>query len=247
MRFNFLVCVLAFFLLGSFSYSANAQQSSKPLKAKLSITVTDYDNQQKPLIQTLLAVARDHHIPMGIERVVREAVEKPITVKLKKGTVASILNECMKQLPNYTWSIQNEIVQIWTGNENKQSSNLLNSIIPSFEITNRSLDHANFMLRGMLFNQINPPPKSGSGVAGSYIGNTALTEGKKITLKVRNASVRSILNQLVSLHGEAVWIARVEPERMSTLPSAGLWIIIPNSVNNPVGVLDLKTSPAIPK
>ncbi len=246
-RSNLWVCVLALFLLGSTFYSANAQSSSKSTKAKLATPITDYDNQQKPLIQTLLALARDHHLPMGIERVVREAIEKPITVKIKKGTLATILAECVKQLPTYTWSVQNETIQIWTGNENKQSSNLMNTKIPSFEISNGSLNDANFTLRSLLFNQVNAPPKSGSGVAGSYIGNTALTEGKRITLKVKNVSVRSILNQLVSLHGEAVWIIRVEPERMSTLPSAGLWIMIPNSITNPVGVLDLKTSPAIPK
>lgn len=79
-----------------------------------------------------------------------------------------------------------------------------------------------------------------SGIVGSHIGSFEL-EDKRLSLKIQNAAVREILNRLVALYGEVVWISRVPPEHLSRIPQAGLWQILPRSIQNPKDLLELES------
>jgi hypothetical protein len=231
-------CLLAFVWLLLYSTDLNAtnQSAEVSLNAKLQTVVKDFDNQNKSLIPTLLKLAADYHLPIGIERVVRQAVDEPITVRLDEGTLVTVLDLTLNQLPGYAWAAQDGVVVIYGLEELKDPSNFLNQTVASFDVKNETLDHANMRLRNMFFATQNP---TGS-YAGSYIGTPQL-EDRPISLSVRNATLRSTLNRLAAAHGEVAWIVRVTPERLShkPTPSAGLWQFLPRGIQDTRGIIDL--------
>lgn len=230
--------VFMFLLFASGMSNAVEQNPESKIRAKLKAPVRSFDNQNKPLIPTLLKIAADYHLPMGIEKVVKEAVEKPITVKLHQGTVAQLLDLAVAQLPGYSWASREGAIHIYGAEEMNQPSNLLNQILPYFTVKNETLDDANMKLRQMFFAAVE---NLGGAYVGSYIGTPGLGE-KRISLTMRNSTVRSILNRLAALHGEAVWISIVNPERLSQkpLPRAGLWRFLPRMFQDPTGLLDIR-------
>ena len=128
------LCLLAFVCLLLYSTGLNAtnQSAEVSLNAKLQTVVKDFDNQNKSLIPTLLKLAADYHLPIGIERVVRQAVDEPITVRLGEGTLVTVLDLTLNQLPGYAWTAQDGVVVIYGLEVLKDPSNFLNQIVASF-------------------------------------------------------------------------------------------------------------------
>lgn len=195
------------------------------LSSRLAQPIRDFDNHGEPLISTLLRLAADYHLPMGIERVTAEGIRKPIEVKLQQGTVRTLIDSCVQKINGYAWKIEEGVVFVYGVDEYLQPSNLFNYVLPSFEIVNRTIGRANSMLREKLILEKYKP----SGIAGSYIISPE-TENKTLNLNVHNIAIRQILNRLIALHGEVVWIARVPPDQLREAPSQGLWVMIPVSI-----------------
>ncbi|HTG17157.1 MAG TPA: hypothetical protein VK747_18040 [Blastocatellia bacterium] len=225
--------ILALLLFGSSAAKGTVHQRIAKVEDKLAIKVANFNNQDKPLIPTLLGIAADYQLPMGIERVVKEAAEQPITVKIEQGTVSNLLDRCIRQVPGYAWAIRDGAVHVYGVEELSQPSNLFNLVIPSFEVKNETLNQASNGLRMQL---IFAQEKTGAVVA-SFPGSLAL-EDKQLNVKAHNVTVRDILNRLVALHGEAVWIARIPPQKLSHIPQAGLWQLLPRSVQDPKNIFE---------
>lgn len=201
--------------------------------AELARQVTNYDNGGAPLIPTLLSIAESYDLPMGIEMVTKDALERPVTVKLEAGPLSRLLDSCVALLPGFSWAQRDGVVHVFGPRELTQPSNLFNLVVPSFEIREQTLDAADEKLGMVVLIEVERP----KGVVGSYLPSSEL-EDKRLTFAARNATVREILSALVRLHGKSVWIARVPPERLSKLPQAGLWKILPHSVHDPTALLE---------
>lgn len=200
------------------------QEHGRGASGNLIAQVSDFDNHDEPLIPTLLRIAAEYDLPMGIERVVKEGLERPVRVKLRRGTVADLLDLCIRQVPGYMWAVHGNVVHVYGDEEWRQPSNMLNLTLPSFEIHDETLGEADRRLRIKLLLQ---KGRLG-GIAGVH-GVTLELEQKRLRLKVQNATVRDILNHLTVLHGGVIWIARVSPERLSEIPQRGLWLFLPRS------------------
>lgn len=225
-----MVALVFLFVCGS---ASSGEYRRGELGDKLSAQVRDFDNQGQPLIQTLLGIAERYDLPMGIERVVRQGLAEPITVRLRKATVARLLDLCVRKLPGYSWAVRDGAVLIYGANELNQPSNLFNFVISSFEGQNETLNRANAGLQIKLYVE----KEKANGYVGSFPGSNEFDD-KGLSLNLHNATVRQILNRLVALHGRVSWIARVPPEGLSRIPQAGLWTFLPRSVRDPQGSLD---------
>jgi hypothetical protein len=212
----------------NFILGQSSSQEAALISKKLAVRVETFDNQEKPLIETLLKIADEFHLPMGIEKVENVTINRPIQVRLKNVTVKQILDACVGQAADYSWVIKDGVILISSRSLEAQASNLFNFVIPHFKADNISLNDANHKLSNSLYYQKVKPKSFG----GSQLGNLNL-EGKLVSLDVKNATVRHILNSLVALHGGSVWIARVAPEATDKLPSAGLWKILPHGSYRP--------------
>jgi hypothetical protein len=207
----------------NFILGQSPSQEAALISKKLAVRVETFDNEGKPLIETLLRIADEFHLPMGIEKVENVTINRPIQVRLKNVTVKQIFDACVGQATDYSWVIKDGVILISSPSLQVQASNLFNFIIPHFRADNISLNNANQGLRFALYYEKVKPKSFG----GSHLGNLSL-EDKLVNLDVKNATVRHILNCLVAQHGGSVWISRVAPEAIDTLPSAGLWQILPH-------------------
>jgi hypothetical protein len=216
--------ILILLLLGSGWASTRQHEQTDQLAAKLRTEVKTFDNHGEPLISTLLRIAADYRVPMGIERVVKEAIERPIKVKIEQGTLADLLDLCMRQSPGYAWAARDGVVHVYGVEDWKRPSNLFNLVISSFEAQNETIGSIDLKLYMALIREREGPV----GIAGVYSENPEL-ERKRLSIKVQRATVREILNRMVALHGDVVWIARVFPERLSRVPQGGLWLLLPMS------------------
>lgn len=226
-RLAFLILLVLLFCLPS---AGNAVECGcdRDIRARLAQEVSNYSNAGVPLIPTLLSVADAYNLPMGIEQVTQEALERPVEVKLEHGTLSRLLDLCVEQLPGYSWAMRDEVVNVFGPQELTQASNLFNLVVPSFGIHDQTLNDADEKLRMTAHIEVDHP----KGIVGSYLPSFPL-EGVRMTFAARNVTVREILNCLVRLHGKSVWIARVPPEGLSGLPQAGLWKLLPHSTHDP--------------
>jgi hypothetical protein len=213
----------------NFILGQSPSQEAALIGKKLAVRVETFDNQEKTLIETLLKVADEFHLPMGIEKVENVTINRPIQVRLKNVTVAQILDACIRQATNYSWAIRDDVILISSHSLEARASNLFNFVIPRFKAANISLDYANHDLSLSLYYQKVKP----ESYVESYLGDARL-DGKLVNLDVKNATIRYILNRLVAQHGGSVWIARIAPEATDKLPSTStIWQILPHGDYRP--------------
>jgi len=221
-----LLALLIFLSLSPTRSIAQPGRGYPELAAKLRAEVRDFDNHGEPLISTLMRIAAENQLPMGIERIVKDALEKPVHVQLSRGTVSALLDSCVRQFPGYAWTVRNGAVNVY-GEEHKWPANIFNEVIPLFEVQDQSAGMIQLQLARTLIVQALKP----KGIAGSF--RHPMTQDKKLlSFRERNATVRRILNRVVTLHGGAIWIARVPPKWLSNRPGDDSFEILPVSERN---------------
>jgi hypothetical protein len=226
--------VSALLLLFAGRQPQRAQATPRDVERKLAQHLVKFDNNGAPLIPTLLQLAAVYSLPMGIEKVTPKALNRPIRVRLRGGDVADVLTLAVRQVPDYAWAVEDGAIDIFGKRERSRSSNLLNFVLPSFEVHDQTLNATSNELRTTLVLEVLKPP----GVGGDYLGSPEL-ERKRISFALRKATVRQLLNTMVALDEGAVWVARVRPSCLGRLPEAGLWLVLPHAVQDPSDLVDL--------
>jgi hypothetical protein len=99
--------------------------------------------------------------------------------------------------------------------------NLLDRVLPDFEISKCPIGTASAALYFALYRNLHPEV---TGYAGEF--NPGNPDNVIGPLKVRNATVRHVLNLLANGSNKGAWIVRVPPGHLDQLPPDGLWTII---------------------
>jgi hypothetical protein len=233
-----LYCV-GFGILGVLAYpgAAKPDPASGPRAETqdiLSRRITNYDNGEKPLIPTLIDLAAQYKLPMGIEKVTPTALQKPVRCGLKAGSLADLLDACVRQLPDYHWAVHEGTVDIYGKEEWENRLNLFNYVVPNLEVKGGDLNLVNALLRmsvpdEAMFPPIKPFPAHG-GTFGDSPGVGSL-EPTHIDFLAHQQTVRTILNRVVALSkGQVIWIARVPPSALPYKPKQGLWLLFPPQI-----------------
>ena len=112
--------------------------------------------------------------------------------------------------------------------EPQSRRNLLNTRIPEFAIDKEvTLQDASLKLLGALYWALNP---HSAGIIGDYPGgNLKFRVGP---LRMGNATVRQILNRIVSQRRSGAWVVQQTPWNMDKDPSYGLWRVFEYDGNN---------------
>jgi len=123
------------------------------------------------------------------------------------------------KLPEYRVTFVEGIVDVYSLQARRDRHNLLNTVVPSFTVNRESLNGASTELANFLRAQTIP----GVGLIGDVLESP---DEPKITLELRNKSVREILCAIVAANGSAVWAAAAPPGKLSD-PKAQLWAVYP--------------------
>jgi hypothetical protein len=218
---KYFLCVLSIAALQvNLPRSLTAPQESPP-HTILSKPVASFKVDRVCLVDALLQLGQQEGVPLGIEYVSREALEKPISLQMNETTAGEVIRTLLAQDRGYTWQIHDGVLNIGHESVAKRKDNLLDHVLPEFSVTRCAISDANNLLRMDLDRELHPQIQ---GFAGHYSpGDPQNVVGP---FKLRNPPVWKVLNLLVSANKKAAWIVQVPPGHLDTLPSYGLWTIV---------------------
>ncbi len=175
---------------------------------------------QRNLIDALLSFGGQEHIPIGIEYIDKAAFQQSISVEFRERNVKEILDAITHPV-GYRWFINGSVIMVTHDGALVGKSNLLNTRIPQFRIGETRMHEASLALSLHLYFVLNP---NSGGIAGdSPGGNLAFRVGP---FDLKNATVRYILNQIVSQHSNGAWIGQQPPWTMGKDLGYGLWKVL---------------------
>jgi hypothetical protein len=181
------------------------------------------------LTETLLKFSHQQHLPIAIEYVDRASMDQPIDVRLQHKTVRQALESILHDGHEYSWRLQNGIVEIRNRRGSKRAADQLNKVIPVFEISQgATVKFASAMLWWNLQIALDPNLKE-KGFLVDIMGASSTV--KPTTL--HNRTVREILSYIV-LNSQAIgWIVAGPPECLGFTPYCGLWYTIEGEPSEP--------------
>lgn len=173
------------------------------------------------VLDSLLKLGREHHIPMGIEYVDRELVERQITVSLNRTTVSKAMDSILQHAQGYHWRAEDGVIIITNKGTPRGPQNLLDRVLPNFVIPQVTIGEASHVLWMTLHADVHPGTK---GWVGSY--SPGISRQRVGPLNLQKVTTRQVLNKLVAAHGDSAWAVKVPPEYLGRMPSSGLWVIV---------------------
>lgn len=207
------VCILL--CLSASEAVAQAHPSATELRRH---QVASFDIQDLNMIDALLHLGQEQQVPIGIEYIDAAAFRRRITLHARNSTVGSLLDN-ITHGQGYGWSVQDGVVMVTHDGEPRGHKNLLDIRIPEFAIDKEiTLQAASLKLLGALYWAVNP---HSTGIVGDYpSGNPNF---RVAPLRMRNVTVRQILNRIVSQRGNGAWVVQQPPWNMDKDPPYGLW------------------------
>ena len=207
---RFLVCLSA-----SVATVAQARPSVSELRRR---AVASFEVREANMIDALVQLGQQQQVPIGIEYVDAAAFRSRITLHARNSTMGGLL-DTITHGQGYRWFTQGGVVVVTHDGEPPGRKNLLNTRISEFTIDKEvTLQAASLKLLGALYLALNP---HSTGIMGDYpSGNPKFGVGP---LRMGDATVRQILNRIVSQRRNGAWVVQQPPWNMDKDPSYGLW------------------------
>ena len=180
----------------------------------LGVKVAAYDVRDVSIIEALRQLKQsvgDKEIILTLEVApFEEKVEENISLAISDGTVREVLEQIIRLDPRYAYSVfQGELIHVFPIRAKDDPNDLLNTKVKEFNISgvayDRLLQYPDHYIPE-LGAEILRRSKAG-GVAGAMMSSTGVPS---VSLEVRNATVRNILNE-ISLRAARTTKARVTP------------------------------------
>ena len=142
-----LVCVLT--LCG---LSVGAPTASQEITRN---QISGFRSEGVGLVATILRFSEEEKVPVAIEFIDSQALRQPLAIDLGRMSIAQALDAILKHAPQYRWRWQDGIVQITNQDSPHGSKNLLETVIPIFELKRRAtVQEASVLLSMYLQNVI---------------------------------------------------------------------------------------------
>lgn len=194
---------------------ASSLAAGQSLQSKLA-QKTDFVPNAASTKERLIEVARHFEIPMGIEWVNRTNCPAPHSPLANQPTVRELIRSILKDAPSYKLEVKAGVINIFDQSVKHDPRNFLNIRIPEYHVDKENIFGAQALLRFSIHKALNRELyQSGSnGGYGYGFPRTDTFDIKNISFSSENASVRDILNSIVSANGNALWIVEPTPSRM---------------------------------
>ena len=193
---------------------------TRSASSHLSRKVLLFNVKRQNLINALLSFGAQEHIPIGIDYIDRAAFQTRINLEFKERSVREILDALTEPL-GYRWSMAGAVVAVTHDGALVGKAKLLNTRIPQFHIGETSMHEASFALSIHLHFVLNP--KSRGILGDSPGGNLAFRVGP---FSLQNATVRDILNQIVSQHLNGAWVVQQPAWTTGKDLGYGVWKVL---------------------
>lgn len=170
------------------------------------------------MIDALLQLGQEQQIPIGIEYIDAAAFRSRISLREQNTAVGKLL-DTITHGQGYSWFANGGVVMVTHDGALQGRKNLLNLRIFEFTIAREvTLQAASLELLGKLYFLLHP---HATGIVGDYpSGNPQFRVGP---WTMRYATVRQILNCIVSQRRNGAWVVQQPPWNTDKDPPYGLW------------------------
>jgi hypothetical protein len=188
---------------------------------------SDFDSKGAGLTETLLKFADQQHLPIAVEYVDGDSMNRPIDVSLRNQTIARAFDSILSHGEGYAWTLQSGIVEIKNHHASKHAEVQLNTIIPTFNTAaGDGINMAGAALRNELQVALDPRHQP-RAYGGSFPGGASTI--KPATL--RNQTVRQILSYIVVNSRAKGWMVAGPAKCLGFTPYCGLWYLMDGESN----------------
>ena len=208
-------------LLGQKETLQGGHKHTLGFNEKMRITVPEFQAAGRPMAEVAVSMAYRYKVPMAIEHVDRNALRKPLRLKIKDQSVRRIIAAVVAAVPGYRVDFSQGLVDIYSPAARTDPSNPLNTVISRYDVDGLDTHLADAELLCDIARQLRGRSGCGGSVAGGQWGN------RKITLHLRDKRAYEILNAIIAQNGEALWIPMKRPKEGSPLIMGNLWYIYP--------------------
>ena len=213
MKAGLITLLIMVFAVGSF-----AQSEARGLgRNAADVAVMDLRIEDTNINKLLAKIAYKYNVPISLEVATNEDLlkRKTLTVQLKKGTLADVLDDIVKQKPSYTWEASDRTVKVFPKSDYRDP--LLQTLLEiriARVIVRKSTVKLNFR------ETLTHSPELRI-LLGSY-GVRPLNEGFSspdfqpfggdFSLDLENMSVRSILDSVIETSKTKYWFIKRDEE-----------------------------------
>ena len=172
------------------------------------------------MIDALLLFGQQEHIGVGIDYIDAAAFQQRVTIQLRDATVADVLDTITRPF-GYQWSANGQVVRVTHPGGMVGKRNLLNTRIAKFEVSEMPIEQADCRLKIAFHFALHP---NSSGIAGDCpYGGIAYRIG---SMEMKSATVRQILDAIVSQRGNGAWVVQQPPWTMDKDLGHGFWKVL---------------------
>jgi hypothetical protein len=182
----------------------------------------DLESKGLGLTETLLKFSVQQHLPIAIEYIDSDSMNRPIDVSVKNETIPQALASILSHGQGYTWTLQNGLIEIKNKHASKRAEAQLNTVIPLFDIPPGMVIHVTSAFLWTELQVALDPKRAQRGYCCGFLGSSSTV--KPATL--RNQTVRQILSYIVVNSRAQGWIVAGPPKCLGFTPYCGLWYVI---------------------
>lgn len=189
----------------------------------------DFESKGVGLTETLLKFSVQQHLPIAIEYIDSDSMNRPIDVSVKNETIPQALASILSHGQGYTWKLQNGLIEIKNKHASKRSERQLNTVIPVFDIPPGMVVHVTSTFLWTELQVALDPKHAQRAYCRGFLGSSSTV--KPATL--RNQTVRQILSYIVVNSRAQGWIVAGPPKCLGFAPYCGLWYMIEHESFSP--------------
>ena len=205
---NLILIMFAILILISYGQTRQAQNNS--VENILELPIKNCKMESSNIHLFLSAFAYKYNIPVGLEVALNDDLNenKPIVINMQNGTVKDVLNSVIEQNPEYTWEVDNQVINIFP----KQNRDLilkqfLEVKFSKFIVKNET---SKFGLRESIAKSEEARKflnNNNVSVENEVFTSRDITKlGRNFTLDIENVDIKSLLNQVIRNSQTRYWI-----------------------------------------
>lgn len=208
-----LITLLIILFTASSTVLSNTRGSGKAAD----IAVMDLHIEGTNINKLLAKIAYKYNVPMSLEVATNEDLlnSKSLTVKLKKGTLADVLDDIVKQKPSYIWEADESTIKVFPKSDYRDP--LLQTLLEvriAHIVIRKSIAKLNFRealtrspeLKNLLASyNVRPLNEAFSAYDIQPLGGD-------FSLDLENMSVRSILDSVIQTSKTKYWFIKRDEE-----------------------------------
>ena len=186
-------------------------------KSAADVAVTDLQIEGQTINQLLASLAYKCNVPISLEVATNEDLinSHRLTVQRKKGTLADVLDDIVKQKPTYVWEATKDTIKVFPKSDYRDP--LLQTLLEvriSRVVVGKSTVKLNFRealtrspeLKNLLTSYNVRPLNEG------FSSLDFETFGGDFSLDLENASVRTILDSVIQISRTKYWFIKRDEE-----------------------------------